>query len=207
MSIDQRQPECAECGGPLDPWAVEYGIPFCSEACSQASDARRRTISGTVPTIEGGWKERPWSEPWSNDPDLIASAGEISAIGIQRTMCFGPCPVYRMELHRSGQSVYTGERFVDMVGRHRARMDPDEFALLALAVAYLRFEEHQPHYARAVTCSPDAIVWVRRHGSTFTVSDYAGGGPPSLLTIQILVDEAGRGLPWELAGRPASGLR
>ena len=122
-------------------------------------------------------------------------------------MCFGPCPFYRMELHRSGQSVYTGERFVDMVGRHRARMDPDEFALLALAVAYLRFEEHQPHYARAVTCNPDAIVWVRRHGSTFTVTDYAGGGPPSLRAIQGLVDDAGRALRWEPASQPAGDPR
>ena len=188
--------KCAECATELGPWDVEYGVPFCSDRCQATSDARRRTITGDIPDIRGGWATRPWGEPWANDPGLVASAGGITAIGLQRTMCYGTCPVYRLELRRSGRAAYTGEYHVDREGPHEATIDLAEFATLALAIAYLRFEEHQPHYAQAVTCSPDAIVWIRRGPAKFVVSDYAASGPPSLRTIQGLVDQAAEGLEW-----------
>jgi len=42
----------------------------------------------------------------------------FKSIKLERTMCFGSCPVYKVSIHHSGRVTYTGEMFVEQEGRH-----------------------------------------------------------------------------------------
>jgi hypothetical protein len=38
-------------------------------------------------------------------------------ISLQRTSCYGPCPVYTVKIDARGSVTYEGEKFVRVVGR------------------------------------------------------------------------------------------
>lgn len=69
-------------------------------------------------------------------------------------------PVYVVTLRRPGDARYEGEHFVDLMGKHRARLDRSAFSDLALAAAYLGFESSARNYAVDYTDPPP-----RRRGS------------------------------------------
>ena len=37
-------------------------------------------------------------------------------ISLERTPCYGTCPIYKMEIFSDGSAFYHGERFVDRIG-------------------------------------------------------------------------------------------
>lgn len=51
------------------------------------------------------------------------AAAATDRIQLQRKLCFGPCPVYKLVLFASGRVEFTGEMFVCAVGRHVAQVD------------------------------------------------------------------------------------
>ena len=55
----------------------------------------------------------------------------LITIKLQRTVCYGTCPAYSLELNQSGELIYIGEKFVKISGRQTARIDPSVVAELA----------------------------------------------------------------------------
>lgn len=149
----------------------------------------------------GAWAERPWGTPWRGDPAINATADGITAIGLRRGMCYGPCPVYTVTLRRSGDARFEGEHFVDLMGKHRARIDRAAFADLARAIAYVGFESLDPKYAVEWTGAATTTTWIVRNGERHEVEDYGGAGPDRLHRLVELVDEAASGLDWRPVGR------
>ena len=65
----------------------------------------------------------------------------IIQVGLERSPCFGECPVYAAVLHASGLVEYTGHEYVDLLGDHRRRVGLYEFQRLAQFIAGTRFWE------------------------------------------------------------------
>ncbi|MCK9401477.1 MAG: DUF6438 domain-containing protein [Bacteroidales bacterium] len=49
----------------------------------------------------------------------------FQTITLKRTMCYGTCPVYDMEISANGEVNYNGEAFVEKMGHHRWSIQPD----------------------------------------------------------------------------------
>src|SRR5690349_20101373 len=60
-------------------------------------------------------------------------------IELRRTPCFGTCPVYTVSIRAAGRVTYVGEKFVRVVGRQTARVDPSVVAKLLARADSLRF--------------------------------------------------------------------
>ena len=45
-------------------------------------------------------------------------------ITLQRTACFGACPVYTVSIYADGTVAYNGERFVEVEGTQTGSIDP-----------------------------------------------------------------------------------
>ena len=64
---------------------------------------------------------------------VAAQAVDVPAdtlIHMQRTSCFGPCPIYTVTIDARGMVTYEGERFVRVAGRQTARIAPSLVASL-----------------------------------------------------------------------------
>ena len=45
---------------------------------------------------------------------------------IQRTACYGQCPMYKATFMDNGEVVYIGRRFVDNIGTYKALLSEEE---------------------------------------------------------------------------------
>lgn len=129
---------------------------------------------------------------------------EIDLIRLTRTACYGTCPVYSAEIHRSGLLHYVGECWVPRWGEARVQLPKGSFAQLAALVERHGFwalsEHYSPHHM--VTDMPSRIITVRAGRREHSVSDYGLVGPAALTRIEKAIE--GRVRRLVRGGRAAS---
>jgi Domain of unknown function (DUF6438)/Ankyrin repeats (3 copies) len=127
-----------------------------------------------------------------------------ATIRLQRTSCFGSCPVYTVTIDARGGVTYEGERFVRVVGRRTARIDTAAVAgLLATAErsgffqmrdAY-RLIDHPDGSRTSVSDLPTTIVAITANGRAKTVEDYLDA-PDALAELERAIDAAAGSRRW-----------
>jgi hypothetical protein len=65
---------------------------------------------------------------------LAAADDPITEITLERTPCYGSCPIDKMVFRSDGTAEYTGTRFVKRTGRYTGRIARGEFDALARLV-------------------------------------------------------------------------
>jgi hypothetical protein len=87
-----------------------------------------------------------------------ASTGKPYVVAsLERTMCYGTCPAYRLTVLSDGQVEWEGRRFVKVNGKAQATLTPAEMAALKAAFADVHyFELHGKYDCREWTDHPSA---------------------------------------------------
>jgi hypothetical protein len=125
-------------------------------------------------------------------------------VRLQRTSCFGPCPIYTVAIDARGTVTYEGERFVRVVGRRTAQIVPSAVLELLTRAEQIRFFDLRDAYrvienpdgtATMVTDLPTKIVTVTVNGRTKRVEDYIGA-PDSLTEFEREIDNAAATKRW-----------
>src|SRR5438128_1704045 len=78
----------------------------------------------------------------AQEPDVPPDA----IIRLQRTSCFGPCPIYTVTIDARGTVTYDGERFVRVVGRRTAQINRSTVAALLARAEQTRFFQMRDAY-------------------------------------------------------------
>jgi Domain of unknown function (DUF6438) len=111
---------------------------------------------------------------------------QITEVTLERTACYGTCPIYKVTLSSDGTIIYEGERFVQMMGTYKGTAYGFErLAKLILAENYFNLKDE---YTRPITDMPSAVTSVVRGGKRKTIVDYAGTGPVELWGIEMVID-------------------
>ena len=55
---------------------------------------------------------------------------KFKSITLERTGCFGNCPIYKVDITEDGNVFYMGERFVEEEGIHSWEIDSEAIELL-----------------------------------------------------------------------------
>ncbi len=127
-----------------------------------------------------------------------------TVISLQRTSCYGPCPIYTVSIDASGSVTYDGEKFVRVVGREVARIPRSEVARLLASADRIHFFDLRDSYRTIqnpdgtqtiVTDLPTKIVTITSNGRTKRVEDYVGG-PDNLAQFEREIDEAAHTKRW-----------
>jgi Domain of unknown function (DUF6438) len=132
----------------------------------------------------------------------VAPEGE-PAVTLERTPCFGTCPVYTVAISRTGQVRFNGKHHVTHAGQAAdtipaARVD----SLLAEldAAGYFGFADdyvmNSPACGMYATDSPTVITSVNREGKAKVIRHDRGcsAAPPELSRLEQRIDEvAGTG--------------
>jgi uncharacterized protein DUF6438 len=120
------------------------------------------------------------------------------AIVLERTPCFGSCPVYTVAVSPSGEVKYQGRAHVRRLGTAigqipQQRVDSllDELDRAGYFSFALKYMPSEPACGRYVTDSPSAITTVTYRGRTRTIThDYGcGGAPGALVVLERRIDE------------------
>ena len=118
-------------------------------------------------------------------------------ITLERTACFGRCPVYTVTISGDGTVSYEGRQFVSVTGKQQSHVDPSavralvkEFEAIdffALHDAYRRVENPDGTVTE-VTDLPTQFVSLRVGDRSKRVEDYFGA-PKSLHDLERRIDD------------------
>jgi membrane dipeptidase len=123
-------------------------------------------------------------------PSTMASTpaqGPI-AITLERTACFGFCPVYSVRLTEDGTVTYEGKQHVKVLGTQTWKIDAATVRALAKEMQDAGFFELQDEYRSMVTDHPTVFTSLTAGGRTKKVMDYVAG-PQKLKDLEARIDQ------------------
>jgi hypothetical protein len=129
---------------------------------------------------------------------LPANLSDLS-ITLERTMCFGTCPVYSLTLSGDGTVVYEGKDFVKIKGIQKSRVSPQKIAGLLDLFKNADFLHLKDRYDTVdVTDFPSAITSLRIQGDIKRVVHYQGdhSAPKALWDLEDKIDEIANSKQW-----------
>ncbi len=121
--------------------------------------------------------------------EIDSHAHGITEIGLERTPCYGKCPVYTAVLKADGTFRFHGVDNVRHIGRFTGKIEEHEFNNLAQFIVGCDYFEMEDTYEALVTDHPDVYSTVVRKGQRKVIRNYANAGPPTLWAIEQLIDK------------------
>ncbi|MBI3244024.1 MAG: hypothetical protein HYZ49_17210 [Chloroflexi bacterium] len=126
-------------------------------------------------------------------------------ITLQRTPCFGTCPIYKLTVYGDGRVEYEGEQFVAVEGTQTATITADQVKALAAAFEQANYFTLPDNYTALVTDLPTTITSVTFNGQTKTIENYGGcfeeidslnKAPQALCDFEALIDTVTNSAQW-----------
>lgn len=150
--------------------------------------AKNEVTSATPPSAEGDAGTK-------SDRFGGTTPADSLFFSMERTVCFGQCPSYRIQVYRSGYTVYEGRDFVEKKGLYRGRVGADTLAVLLRSAETLGFFEMEDKYDGPVTDLPSTIIRVVANGRDKKVIGRVGT-PASFKSLATKADELLLPMPW-----------
>lgn len=120
---------------------------------------------------------------------------QITEVTLERTACFGPCPIYKVTLRRDGTATYEGQQFVERKGTYNGTIYGFErLAQLIESRGYFNLKEN---YTINATDLPSALTSVVRAGRRKTITNYGDQGPVELWGIETAIDGIVANTKWQ----------
>lgn len=125
---------------------------ICISLGCSAPDTASRETRGTDSTLA---------------PTGSLSSRDIEEIGLQRTGCFGPCPVYKVTIKRDGSVTFDGKEHVLHKRSATSKIAPSDWNLLVAALERTNFFALQDRYATKEDGCPS--IWTDNPSLEITV--------------------------------------
>lgn len=101
------------------------------------------------------------SQLWTGiqpDPGAISNGTDTPLITLQRSACFGDCPVYNVALYEDSTVVYTGIANTDLFGVHMLEADPAAIASIAQIAQITGYFDWQESYDESVVTDQSTVT-------------------------------------------------
>ncbi len=204
-----------EWGFRLQVWVGADGRILCYLPLAPGSrppDGRIRTAMASM----GNWRYEPFlvdgkpkpfvayvlireEERPEREQPIPAAPLDAYAFTLERTVCYGRCPAYRVTVRGNGRVEYEGKAFVGVVGRRVATIPRSEVARLVAAARDGDLWSMRASYVAGMTDMPTYRLTLTVGSRKHTIEDYAGyhvGMPRSVSDFEDLIDEIGRTRRW-----------
>ena len=100
-------------------------------------------------------------DPEISDP-IVAEPKVVVLASIQKSPCFGRCPVFEARIYSDGKAVYNGVRFVEKEGIHYAYLNEsqiNEIIAKALDFNFLELAPIYPENGERILDFPNTITY------------------------------------------------
>lgn len=123
----------------------------------------------------------PRDEPASERPRYVPiQISDDTLISLERSSCYGPCPVYSVSVDARGEVRFVGRDHVVSFGEHEGKINEATLRGLLREFEKLGFFDLEDRYtspdlcAEYLTDNPTVTLTLRRDGRAKTVSHYHG---------------------------------
>lgn len=138
---------------------------------------------------------------------FVGQKEKDGAITLERTACFGACPIYEVRITSDGAVTFNGREYTKTKGMATGQISSSDFRRLVSEFESLdyfslpdRFAPGTPVCPRMVTDMPSANTSLRLNGKTKSVSHYRGCGDSGvlgkLITLENRIDEVAGTAKW-----------
>lgn len=160
---------------------------------SRQGGVSNREVASGVPVefkslYEGGVPTDKVPEVWAGFP--------YDRIDLERTACFGTCPIYRVSLFRGGRAEWRGVRYTERTGDFEGKVNIFDYGKLCYLLKKFGFDQLPRSFTANWTDSPTFIVTVATGQGTKAVSDYSGIEPIELWAVQQTIDAVSERIQW-----------
>ena len=126
---------------------------------------------------------------------FLALSAEAQVITLERTVCYGPCPVYTLRIDSTGTVSYHGGTYVAAVGDRTGKIDPAKFQDLLQQFQKIGFFQLRDEYTAMITDMPTTFIGLTQDGKAKRIRDYYKA-PPELTELEHSVDRAANVHQW-----------
>jgi hypothetical protein len=129
---------------------------------------------------------------------------ENTTISLERTVCFGTCPVYRVSVSGDGHAAYLGILHVDVRGEHHYQVNPRGVARLLESARDKDLWSLRPAYRSSVSDGATYTIVISSGDRMLQIVDYMGEGagmPAAVTTFEEEIDEVAQTASWMHLGR------
>jgi len=91
---------------------------------------------------------------------------------LERTACFGFCPIYKLTIYGDGKIEFDGKNYVNAIGHHVKTISPEKVAMMLTELESINLKGKYDCYD--ATDNPTAIITVTREGKTKQIVHYHG---------------------------------
>lgn len=113
-------------------------------------------------------------------------------ISLERTPCFGRCPVYNIKVHENGLVIYNAEKNTDTTGCFYAVLTKEELQSLKnkfIANGFMDMADKYPEEGKAPVDLPSCVLVFNNNGTTKTVRDKRWDTPAPLAELQTTIEQ------------------
>ncbi|MFC2175983.1 DUF6438 domain-containing protein [Bacteroidota bacterium] len=110
----------------------------------------------------------------SEQPQTVETrlnAAPVLLASIERTACYGKCPMYKITYMDNGEVTYVGKRFVDSIGSFSTLLNEKEIALIKEKATALGYFKLDTLYPTPVSDFPSCITEVQFGGKQKRIVD------------------------------------
>lgn len=117
---------------------------------------------------------------------------------LERTACFGACPIYKLTLYGNGKVVYEGKRFVNVIGTQTTTISQTAIRKLVADFQRLQYFKLQDNYTGGHTDAPSAITSLTLGKQQKTVNHYLASpnAPAALTALENKIDAVANAKQW-----------
>ena len=125
---------------------------------------------------------------------LISSCSKLSKhttknqkeliISLEKTACFGTCPVYKIKIYNSGKATYEGLKHVEKTGLHYLTISESEKNKILMKAKKIGFNNMKKEYTEKITDLPTTYIMIRKK----MIKDYYGA-PTELKELEKNIEE------------------
>ena len=105
-------------------------------------------------------------------------------ISLQRTACFGTCPIYKIEIFSDGSGIYSGIRFVENIGVTKFNLSETQLNLILTQAEAINFTNMKDEYSEPISDLPTTFIQIKDK----KIRDYTGA-PKTLKNLENQIDQ------------------
>lgn len=129
----------------------------------------------------------------SNTTARALKGNKPFVISLERTPCFGTCPVYKVSIHSDGKIEYSGKDFSNPKGEYETYIPLTDVEVLRKAIIEANFVNLADTYDNMyISDLPSVITTLTVEGKQVKSIKNRYNPPPQLVKLEVLIDNIWR---------------
>ena len=128
----------------------------------------------------------------NTNTETQSSAAPSALATIERTSCFGSCPVYKVTVMDNGELIFVGKRFVERIGTYTTLLTEDDLKALRQMAEDVSYFKMQDAYPTLVSDFPKCITSVNIDGKKKSILN-GENAPRDLIGFERYLDGLWKG--------------